>query len=97
MERKYIEEGACPFGRKKCRGCNLYRPLYIKSQAGVVEKWDCTLAQQTVLLSELKDQMLRVQKAVESRGNEQIKRQDQFLDLIGTHKRVNDLDRLGSR
>lgn len=71
----------CPTGQK-CDDCNLYKPLYKTSDKGaVVQEWDCQWNNLALLMSENKDRTLGVQQAVESRGNETIKRQDEFLAL----------------
>lgn len=45
-------------------------------------EWDeCAISLQSLHLTEMKKGQLGVQQAVESRGNEQIKRADAFLEL----------------
>ncbi len=71
----------CPIGHC-CDDCNLYRPMYKTVQGGEVKQiWDCTFNIIATLQSETKERTLGVQQAVESRGNEQIKRADAFLNL----------------
>ena len=71
----------CPFGHC-CDECNLYRPLYKQNQDGsVTQIFDCQWNNIALMQAESKDRILGVQQAVESRGNEQIKRADAFLNL----------------
>ena len=73
----------CPYGQV-CDRCNLYRPLYKSDSTGeVIEAvYDCNLNHQVMLTSEMKGRMLGVQRAVESRGNENIQRQDHLIDIF---------------
>lgn len=82
-------EKGCPFGQR-CDACNLYRPLYLHQAPGQepVQEYDCAFAHTMILVGELKANLVGVQEAVETRGNETIKRQDQFLDVITNAKRI---------
>ena len=50
---------------------------------------ECAISIQVLLLTELKRQSKGVQQAVDSRGNEQILRQDAFLELARESKRLS--------
>lgn len=87
------EEGrkkGCPTGQC-CDICNLYRPMYKHGEAGeVTQIWDCQWNNLALLMSEAKNNVTGVQKAVESSRNETVKRQDAFNRLVaaGTQKRL---------
>lgn len=63
----------CPTGQR-CDNCNLYKPLYRKDDKGnLIEEWDCQINNLSVLIGELKDMTIGVQKSVESRMNSLIR------------------------
>ena len=84
VEHNIDEKGrknGCPFGHC-CDDCNLYRPMYRTNQdQSITQVFDCIWVIAVQIQGESKDRLIGVQQAVESRGNEQIKRADAFLNL----------------
>ena len=56
----------CPFGHT-CDDCNLYIPLYRTDENTVTAVYDCQFNNLSLLSDELKNRMVGVQSAVETR------------------------------
>lgn len=89
----------CPLGQtcEEIRENKIYRCRFFSEMAQVDENGqfipgseykECDIHLVSVHLTELKKNIRGVQQAVESRGNEQIKRQDQFLELAHDSRRL---------
>ena len=80
METKVKHNGNCLC--KNYKKCNLYRSIYKKKADGSIEEIkDCQINHVSQFLSDLITQMLGVQSAVESRGNDMVNEQRQFNQL----------------
>lgn len=77
-------EKSCPLGHV-CERCLWNLTLYENKASGEVEpKPTCAIVANVIMLEEARNRVTGVQRAVESRGNETIKRQDAFLDVVQT-------------
>ena len=79
----------CPFGHT-CSECNLFRPTYRTRRDGETEEiMDCQINHLARYMSDSLQALERVQAAVESRGNDMVDRQDQFLSMVKMSARKN--------